>query len=85
MKKVKMALKYALMFLYYSFAFFILGLIISVVIGFIYLHDFYLPFEIVLSTLVRSIIAGSAITLAAIVFNLIDKFDARKKPPSAPD
>ncbi|URQ62204.1 hypothetical protein LQ939_08135 [Pantoea alhagi] len=27
-------------------------------------------------------IAGSAITLATIVFNLIDKFNARKKPPS---
>jgi len=30
-------------------------------------------------------IAGTAITLGTIVFNLIDKFNAPKKPPSAPD
>lgn len=30
-------------------------------------------------------IAGSVITLATIVFNLIDKFNDRKRPPSDPE
>jgi hypothetical protein len=53
--------------------------------GFMFLHEFYLPSDKIFSTLVKSMIAATAITLAAIVFNLIDKFNARKKPPSDPE
>lgn len=54
---------------------------------FIYLTKgyFFFPDYQVERIFVLGCITGSAITLAAIVFNLIDKFDARKKPPSAPD
>ncbi|QPR28183.1 hypothetical protein I6G97_00510 [Edwardsiella hoshinae] len=81
---MKITYIYILMFLYYSSVLFIFGLIISIVISFAYLHVFYLSFESIFSAFVKSIIAGSAITLAAIVFNLIDKFNARKKTPSDP-
>jgi len=46
---------------------------------------FYFPFSQLKRAIVFGSIAGSAITLATIVFNLIDKFNTRKKPPSAPD
>lgn len=46
---------------------------------------FYFPLSQLKKAIVFGFIAGSAITLATIVFNLIDKFNARKKPPSPPD
>lgn len=54
---------------------------------FIYLTKgyFFFPFYHVERIVVFGCIAGSAITLATIVFNLIDKFNCRKKPPSDPD
>ncbi|RPD94081.1 hypothetical protein BBB56_21795 [Candidatus Pantoea deserta] len=54
---------------------------------FIYLAKgcFFFPVYHVERIFVFGCIAGSAITLATIVFNLIDKFTVRKKPPSAPD
>lgn len=53
---------------------------------FIFLAKGYLFFPAyhVKRVLVFGCIAGSAITLAAIVFNLIDKFKTRKSPPSDP-
>jgi lysylphosphatidylglycerol synthetase-like protein (DUF2156 family) len=82
---MKITLKYILMLLYYFSAFFVFGLVIYIVMGFMFLHEFYLPSDKIFSTLVKSMIAATAITLAAIVFNLIDKFNARKKPPSDPE
>ncbi|EBS4549509.1 hypothetical protein DQK32_27265, partial [Salmonella enterica subsp. enterica serovar Newport] len=54
---------------------------------FIYLTKGYIFFPVsqVMRVLVFGCIAGTSITLAAIVFNLIDKFNARKKPPSDPE
>lgn len=54
---------------------------------FIYLVKgyFFFPVYHVERIFVFGCIAGSAITLATIVFNLIDKFNARKKPPSDPE
>lgn len=50
---------------------------------FIYLvKGYFFPVYHVERIFVFGSIAGSAITLATIVFNLIDKFNARKKPPS---
>lgn len=46
---------------------------------------FHFPLNQVKRAIVFSCIAGTAITLAAIVFNLIDKFNSRKKPPSNPE
>lgn len=54
---------------------------------FIYLTKgyFFFPVYHVERIFVFGCVAGSAITLATIVFNLIDKFNARKKPPSDAD
>ncbi len=79
---MKIVLKYILLFSYFTVGFFLLGLAIKIVIGFIYLGDFFLPYEEITRNFIKSIIASSAITAAAIVFNLIDYFKARKSPPS---
>lgn len=46
---------------------------------------FLIPDGQVKRAIVFGCIAGTAITLATIVFNLIDKFKARKSPPSDPE
>jgi len=46
---------------------------------------FLIPDGQIKRAIVFGCIAGIAITLAAIVFNLIDKFNARKRPPSDPE
>lgn len=46
---------------------------------------FYFPLNQVKRAIVFGCIAGTAITLATIVFKLIDKFNACKKPPSDPE
>ncbi|HDX7387028.1 TPA: hypothetical protein RPO46_005254 [Escherichia coli] len=45
---------------------------------------FYFPVNQFKRAIVFGCIAGTAITLATIVFNLIDKFNSRKKTPSDP-
>ncbi|OIN34662.1 hypothetical protein AO411_2027895 [Salmonella enterica subsp. enterica serovar Sarajane] len=54
---------------------------------FIYLTKgyFFFPVSQVMRVLVFASIAATSITLAAIVFKLIDKFNACKKPPSDSD
>ncbi|MCT2386170.1 hypothetical protein [Erwinia pyrifoliae] len=79
---IKTVLRYILLFSYFTVGLFLLGLLIKLIIGYIYIGKFYLPYEEVMRNFFKSIIAGSAITLAALVFNLIDKFKARKTPPS---
>ncbi len=78
---IKFALKYIALWGYFAVGFFVLGLVIKTVLGLIYTGDFYFPYEEVARNLFKSIIAASAITLAAIIFNLIDKFKVRKSPP----
>ena len=81
---MKTVLKYILLFSYFTVGFFFLGLLIKIIIGFIHIGGFFFPFEEITKNFFKSIIAGTAITVAAIVFNLIDYFKARKSPPSAP-
>lgn len=81
---MKTFLKYMLLFSYFTVGFFLLGLAIKILIGFIYMGDFFLPSEEITGNLIKSIIAASSITSAAIIFNLIDKFKPRKSPPSDP-
>lgn len=82
---MKVIFKYILLFLYFFIAFFLMGLVVRVVISFIYTSGFYLSCQGVFSNFVKSAIAGLSITVAAIVFNLIDKYNARKSPPSDPE
>ncbi|BBJ69865.1 hypothetical protein [Enterobacter sp. 18A13] len=78
------------------FVLFIYSCVFCIILGFllmgggglfIYLTKGYLffPASEVIRVFVFGCIAGSAITLATIVFNLMDKFNARKKPPSDPE
>lgn len=46
---------------------------------------FFYPIRQIIRACVFGMISGAAITLAAIVFNLIDKFNSHKKPPSDPE
>lgn len=82
---MKATLKYIALFVYFTAGLFLLGLIIKVVFGFVHIGEFYLPYEEIMRNLFKSIIAGSAITLAAIVFNLIDKLKKCRKQPSDPE
>jgi len=45
---------------------------------------FLIPDWQIKRAIIFGVIAGTAITSATIVFNLIDKFNFRKKPPSEP-
>lgn len=47
--------------------------------------NWFFPLHQIKRALVFGTITGTAITVAAVVFKLIDVFNARKKPPSAPD
>ncbi|NIY48080.1 hypothetical protein E2L00_11205 [Cedecea colo] len=79
---------YFKLFIYACFFCITLGfLLIGFGTLFIYLTKGYLFFPIyhVKRVLVFGCIAGTAITSATIVFNLIDKFNFRKKPPTDPD
>lgn len=46
---------------------------------------FIIPHGQVKRAIVFGCIAGAAITVATMVFNLIDKYKSRKTPPSDPD
>ncbi|ATF92432.1 Uncharacterised protein [Cedecea neteri] len=80
---IKTALKYIVLWSYFTAGFFLLGVVIKVVLGVFYMNAFYLPCDEVVRNFFKSMIAASAITLAAIIFNLIDKLKGRK--PSSSD
>lgn len=77
---------YALLFLYFTGCFFLLGLAIRIFIGFMHLREFYLPADSVIKNLKMSLVAGCSITLGAFVFNKIDEYNVRKnkKDPTDP-
>lgn len=82
---MKTLYKYIVLFLYSCITsmlmLFALGFCIAT---FYYIKDggFYFPLSQVKRAIVFGCIAGTGITLAAIVFNLIDKIKERKTPPS---
>lgn len=76
---------YIKLFIYSCVFFLVLGfLLVGGGALFIYITKgyFFFPVYHVERVFVFGCIAGSAITLATIVFNLIDKFNVRKKTPS---
>lgn len=80
--------RYMALFFYSCF----LSIIMLIVLGvgmsaFFYIKSgfFNFPLSQIKRAIVFGCIAGTAITVAAIVFNLIDKFNAHKKPPSDPE
>ncbi|PRB59439.1 hypothetical protein CQ001_11525 [Erwinia billingiae] len=80
--------KYFVLFLYSCLSsmlmLFVLGVAISAV-NYFKGGGLYFPLSQMKRAVVFGFIAGTAITLAAIVFNLIDKYNSGKTPPSDPD
>jgi len=79
---------YVMLFLYSCLSSILMLLLLGggvAVFYFVKGDGFYFPLNQLKRAIVFGCIAGSGITLATIVFNLINKFNARKKPPSAPD
>lgn len=77
--------KYAILFLYFLCCFSILGGLVRVGAVLIYAREFYLPIHDIVKNIKMSAVASFAITLAAFIFNKIDEYNARKKPPTDPD
>lgn len=74
-----------LLFLYLFVAFFILGVAARVITGVVYSGQIYLlPEELIKATKMGLIGAGLG-TLVALIFNKIDEYNARKKPPTDPN
>jgi hypothetical protein len=85
---MKQLYAYTVLFLYSCLSSTLMLLLLGGVIAtFYYLKGdgFYFPLNQVRRAIIFGCIAGSAITLATTVFNLIDKFNSRKKPPSDPE
>ena len=81
-------ISYITLFIYSCFFCILLGFVLlGVGVLFIFLTkgELFFPIYHVKRTLVFGCIAGTAITVATIVFNLIDKYNSRKTPPSDPD
>ena len=80
---MKVILKYLGLFLYSCISSMLMLLFLGGTVAvFYYFKDnvFYFPLSHVKRAIFFGFVAGTAITLATIVFNLIDKFNARKKP-----
>lgn len=85
---MKQLYSYVMLFIYSCLSSILMLLLLAGgIVAFYFLKGdgFYFPLSQLKRAIVFGSIAGSAITLATIVFNLIDKFNARKKPPSDPD
>lgn len=76
---------FILIFMYITAAFFVLGIATRVVTAFIHTGGFYLSLSGVIKVGKMSVVAGILIALGALIFNKIDEYNARKKPPSDPD
>ncbi len=79
---------YIKLIIYSCFFCILLGFML-VGVGFLFIYFtkgyFFFPSYHVKRVIIFGCIAGSAITAAAIVFNLIDYFKARKSPSGDPD
>lgn len=76
---------FILIFLYMTTAFFTLGVVTRVVTAFIYTGGFYLSLLGVIKVAKMSVVAGILITVGCLIFNKIDEYNARKKPPTDSD
>lgn len=84
MKKKPTILMLLLSILYGSTLFFLIGIILRLIINFIYLKTLSLDGQDVFKTGVMSLIAGVAGGSGSWIFAKIDERKARKSPPSGP-
>lgn len=85
MKKKMTFSTLVLMAMYFFICFFFLGLLIRVVVEFYYTKTVDLNLSKLSHLAKMSGIPSVSITLAAFIFNKIDEYNARKKPPADPD
>ncbi|AWH87779.1 hypothetical protein [Limnobaculum parvum] len=76
---------FILIFLYMTTAFFILGVAVRIVTAFIYTAEFHLSFDGVIKVIKISVAAGALISLGALIFNIIDLRESRKKQTKSKD
>ena len=76
---------FILIFIYMTTAFFALGVITRIVTAVIYTGEVYLSLSGVLKVVKMSVVAGGVIAVGCLIFNKIDEYNARKKPPTGPD
>lgn len=83
---MKQLYSYVILFLYSCLSSIVMLLFLGGGQSFIFFKGdgFYFPVNQFKRAIVFGCIAGTAITLATIVFNLIDKFNSRKKTPLDP-
>ncbi|MBN7124812.1 hypothetical protein BSU01_24415 [Erwinia billingiae] len=84
MKKKPTILMLLLSILYGAALFFLIGIILRLIINFIYLKNFSLDEQDVFKTGVMSLIAGVAGGSGSWIFAKIDERKTRKSPPSDP-
>lgn len=85
MKKNSTTMLLILNILYGSAFFFSIGLILRLVINYIYLRSITLDIQDIFKTGIMSFIAGVACGLGSWIFAKIDEYKARKSSPSDPD
>ena len=85
MKKKMTLFIFILMFIYMTVAFFILGISTRIITAIIYTGEFYLSVSGTIKVVKMSVVAGIFISVGAFIFNRIDIYNARKKPPIDPD
>lgn len=84
--KKKMTLHiFILIFIYMTTAFFALGVVTRIVTAVIYTGEVYLSLSGVIKVVKMSVVAGIFIAVGCLIFNKIDEYNARKKPPTGPD
>lgn len=84
--KRKMTLRISIFLFFYLFtAFFLLGIAARVITGFIDSGEIYLLQGELVKSAKMSFVAGALGTLVSFIFNKIDEYYARKKPPTDPD
>lgn len=84
MKKKPTILMLLLSILYGAALFFLIGIMLRLIINFIYLKNFSLDEQDVFKTGVMSLIAGVAGGSGSWIFAKIDERKTRKSPPSDP-
>lgn len=76
---------FILIFMYITTAFFALGVVTRIVTALIHTGEIYLSISGIIKVAKMSVVAGILIAVGCLIFNKIDEYNARKKPPVDPD
>lgn len=85
MKKKMTPHIFILIIIYMTTAFFALGVVTRIVTAVIYTGEVYLSLSGVIKVVKMSVVAGILSAVGCLIFNKIDEYNTRKKPPVDPD